>query len=126
MVCYFFFFKQKTAYEMRISDWSSDVCSSDLPGGKVATAPKTLHWRGKSFDGPGGQWPNPGDGLQAPRRVSFSRQRLDLCGSGIDAARLLRDLFQQIPAFLEHFTVQVAVRFFHDCWKGVVLGKGGV
>src|SRR3546814_10343099 len=28
MVC--FFFKQKTAYEMRISDWSSDVCSSDL------------------------------------------------------------------------------------------------
>src|SRR3546814_3348646 len=41
MVCYecslylyfvslFFFFKQKTAYEMRISDWSSDVCSSDL------------------------------------------------------------------------------------------------
>src|SRR3546814_1547115 len=31
LVCYiFFFFKQKTAYEMRISDWSSDVCSSDL------------------------------------------------------------------------------------------------
>src|SRR3546814_1787353 len=29
MFC-FFFFKQKTAYEMRISDWSSDVCSSDL------------------------------------------------------------------------------------------------
>src|SRR3546814_4933625 len=31
MVLCFFFFKQKTAYEMRISDWSSDVCSSDLP-----------------------------------------------------------------------------------------------
>src|SRR3546814_14481245 len=34
----FFFFKQKTAYEMRISDWSSDVCSSDLlaaPSSKV-------------------------------------------------------------------------------------------
>src|SRR3546814_4084465 len=29
-VLVFFFFKQKTAYEMRISDWSSDVCSSDL------------------------------------------------------------------------------------------------
>src|SRR3546814_2941019 len=28
--CCFFFFKQKTAYEVRISDWSSDVCSSDL------------------------------------------------------------------------------------------------
>src|SRR3546814_237290 len=37
----FFFFKQKTAYEMRISDWSSDVCSSDLAGslatGSLAT-----------------------------------------------------------------------------------------
>src|SRR3546814_472342 len=30
LFCFFFFFKQKTAYEMRISDWSSDVCSSDL------------------------------------------------------------------------------------------------
>src|SRR3546814_3300511 len=30
MICSVFFFKQKTAYEMRISDWSSDVCSSDL------------------------------------------------------------------------------------------------
>src|SRR3546814_3407411 len=29
-MCFFCFFKQKTAYEMRISDWSSDVCSSDL------------------------------------------------------------------------------------------------
>src|SRR3546814_984239 len=31
----FFFFKQKTAYEMRISDWSSDVCSSDLSRARV-------------------------------------------------------------------------------------------
>src|SRR3546814_8865228 len=30
MLLFFFFFKQKTAYEMRMSDWSSDVCSSDL------------------------------------------------------------------------------------------------
>src|SRR3546814_9884201 len=36
MVLYFFFFKQKTAYEMRISDWSSDVCSSDLQAAKPA------------------------------------------------------------------------------------------
>src|SRR3546814_6190592 len=35
-----FCFKQKTAYEMRISDWSSDVCSSDLsrPGGTIASS----------------------------------------------------------------------------------------
>src|SRR3546814_1064777 len=32
LLYFFFFFKQKTAYEMRISDWSSDVCSSDLLG----------------------------------------------------------------------------------------------
>src|SRR3546814_6522067 len=32
----FFFFKQKTAYEMRISDWSSDVCSSDLEAARIA------------------------------------------------------------------------------------------
>src|SRR3546814_11861523 len=44
----FFFFKQKTAYEMRISDWSSDVCSSDLrkvkPGGVLF-----VHSYNKSF-----------------------------------------------------------------------------
>src|SRR3546814_1955188 len=34
-VVVFFFFKQKTAYEMRISDWSSDVCSSDLEVGEL-------------------------------------------------------------------------------------------
>src|SRR3546814_9410002 len=34
----FFFFKQKTAYEMRISDWSSDVCSSDLIRNELQTA----------------------------------------------------------------------------------------
>src|SRR3546814_1649750 len=34
-ICIFFFFKQKTAYEMRISDWSSDVCSSDLAGRRL-------------------------------------------------------------------------------------------
>src|SRR3546814_3481448 len=34
----FFFFKQKTAYEMRISDWSSDVCSSDLKARRILFA----------------------------------------------------------------------------------------
>src|SRR3546814_5078613 len=39
----FFFFKQKTAYELRISDWSSDVCSSDLPSAR--------HLRGRRIFG---------------------------------------------------------------------------
>src|SRR3546814_1504721 len=40
-----FFFKQKTAYEMRISDWSSDVCSSDLPESPTpaSAAPKHVY-----------------------------------------------------------------------------------
>src|SRR3546814_4984289 len=48
---FFFFFKQKTAYEMRISDWSSDVCSSDLifapspgPGCDVARTFTAAAW----------------------------------------------------------------------------------
>src|SRR3546814_9445774 len=36
LLCNLFFFKQKTAYEMRISDWSSDVCSSDLEVAVIA------------------------------------------------------------------------------------------
>src|SRR3546814_4891906 len=42
LVCVFFFFKQKTAYEMRISDWSSDVCSSDLRGRYLACVGRRL------------------------------------------------------------------------------------
>src|SRR3546814_9497223 len=40
---FFFFFKQKTAYEMRISDWSSDVCSSDLKAGLETAAAAYPH-----------------------------------------------------------------------------------
>src|SRR3546814_7125473 len=45
--CLFFFFKQKTSYEVRISDWSSDVCSSDLliretPSPSYATAARVV------------------------------------------------------------------------------------
>src|SRR3546814_13491695 len=51
MCCMFivFFFKQKTAYEMRISDWSSDVCSSDLQhsGGHGCAGHEVwFHWPG--------------------------------------------------------------------------------
>src|SRR3546814_2410482 len=48
MCCVFglFFFKQKTAYEMRISDWSSDVCSSDLTEAGILRVDGSLGWRG--------------------------------------------------------------------------------
>src|SRR3546814_10605721 len=54
MVCYYmyiFFFKQKTAYEMRISDWSSDVCSSDLETDRSGE-PLTRTWLSTSSRSP--------------------------------------------------------------------------
>src|SRR3546814_4042517 len=47
----FFFFKQKTAYEMRISDWSSDVCSSDLHGDLRYGLPAVSQCRRDRVDG---------------------------------------------------------------------------
>src|SRR3546814_15456380 len=56
----FLFFKQKTAYEMRISDWSSDVCSSDLAVAYYDKGPiqarVAWNWRDKFLAGTG---PNP-------------------------------------------------------------------
>src|SRR3546814_9786063 len=64
----FFFFKQKTAYEMRISDWSSDVCSSDLSGAFTKVSGPVLEMlgiqveslAGTSADAPSDGW-NPQD-----------------------------------------------------------------
>src|SRR3546814_6488102 len=53
MCCCFFCFKQKTAYDMRISDWSSDVCSSDLRGGRSGKTSLAY-------------WPATADGILAP------------------------------------------------------------
>src|SRR3546814_4774255 len=54
-VCFvFFFFKQKTAYEMRISDWSSDVCSSDLLSSGRTTRCGGRSWRPST--GSGARW----------------------------------------------------------------------
>src|SRR3546814_756543 len=55
----FFFFKQKTAYEMRISDWSSDVCSSDL--GHVLERQSTLRPGG---EGDGERWRRPNRAIE--------------------------------------------------------------
>src|SRR3546814_15423823 len=62
----FFFFKQKTAYEMRISDWSSDVCSSDLGGTAHPEGPPTPHATLKGHKrGIGVYKPHSGDPRQA-------------------------------------------------------------
>src|SRR3546814_722750 len=59
----FFFFKQKTAYEMRISDWSSDVCSSDLEG----NADRALLPRRQDHRDLRGHQRNPAPGHRPPR-----------------------------------------------------------
>src|SRR3546814_1099509 len=69
----FFFFKQKTAYEMRISDWSSDVCSSDLFRDLGCIEPMFAEAR------------NQAERLAAPtvghRRLIFRLQRKQLVGT---------------------------------------------
>src|SRR3546814_9410745 len=58
----FFFFKQKTAYEMRISDWSSDVCSSDL---RTLSAGFNCWYAGPVGDSPVG---GPGCRVRLPQK----------------------------------------------------------
>src|SRR3546814_8926498 len=69
----FFFFKQKTAYEMRISDWSSDVCSSDLH--RHSQCPRC-------------EWPHrAGIGIPAARAVPAARRRRGLPRDRLPAVR---------------------------------------
>src|SRR3546814_5675004 len=95
-VVVFFFFKQKTAYEMRISDWSSDVCSSDLrhadhacrascgrhwpiAGGDRGHAPRALRRHaaagGRRADR---RKPAAGDSVAAPGRVRSEEHTSEL------------------------------------------------
>src|SRR3546814_1398206 len=93
IMCYFFFFflKQKTAYEMRISDWSSDVCSSDLelspqvdnplPPVRISAGEEGCHavllddWRRRRSLLP--TFSGPGTGAREKHKV---RQFHDTCG----------------------------------------------
>src|SRR3546814_3894833 len=74
----FFFFKQKTAYEMRISDWSSDVCSSDLPHEGHRGPARSRD--GGAPGGAGGRRSRRGDGGQ-------ERGGLAVCGNSAAPAR---------------------------------------
>src|SRR3546814_6405682 len=94
MFC-FFFFKQKAAYEMRISDWSSDVCSSDLP---VQVGPLAPHLD-VGF-------------IQAPARIKATppepaQPLLHLRGVAPDPA-IDRRMVDRNAAFRQHF-LKVAI-----------------
>src|SRR3546814_1275424 len=80
---FFFFFKQKTAYELRISDWSSDVCSSDLFGVSRLRSTRTeegsvaLHHDPTfaTVSGAFGHWPRIASEYIASTRVGRSDER---------------------------------------------------
>src|SRR3546814_7115296 len=83
----FFFFKQKTAYEIRISDWSSDVCSSDLSdqserAGQAEMSPQARfpgRWASFQTFGKVGEG-SAGMALYGlPRRLIFWKARWPLC-----------------------------------------------
>src|SRR3546814_2559272 len=103
-----FFFKQKTAYEMRISDWSSDVCSSDLE----AIVQRTNSDLANSF------------GNLAQRTLSFIKKNLDgrlPHGERTDADHELLTLVTQavateFPATMQDFALSQAI----DIWLRAV------
>src|SRR3546814_7560334 len=80
----FFFFKQKTAYEMRISDWSSDVCSSDLQGGEGLKQPVDSLVRGHRADMHEDEIVPPAEPFAEPRPLRWRRGGID---RGMNAVR---------------------------------------
>src|SRR3546814_9244144 len=78
----FFFFKQKTAYEMRISDWSSDVCSSDLEASSHGLA----------------QYRTEGLPVQAGAFTNLSRDHLDYHGDMESYFEAKMRLFDEVIA----------------------------
>src|SRR3546814_7485195 len=85
MLFFVFFFKQKTAYEMRISDWSSDVCSSDL---KSAFVTRKIARRAR-------QRPDRHRKLGALLRRRYHRRMdIGLARDGRGAAKAVGDMFE--------------------------------
>src|SRR3546814_2793086 len=101
-MCLCFFFKQKTAYEMRISDWSSDVCSSDLSSGRrrVETRPAGLRAPASCCHPERSE----GSGLAAPEGRSLAA--LGTTGT----MRPLRRPLAHSPQFLQELLEQPPVR----------------
>src|SRR3546814_11937433 len=84
----FFFFKQKTAYEMRISDWSSDVCSSDLQN--------ACQQRNEADE----EEVRKGDAAQRHRQFELARHRLEFAGQKPDER--WHDDFEQCREYKEN------------------------
>src|SRR3546814_6456308 len=92
-----FFFKQKTAYELRISDWSSDVCSSDL------------------------------DAVRSTNRIVIAHEDQLTCGFGAElAARVAGDLFEYLDAPVRRVAGMDTPVAYHPDLEDVILDRNGV
>src|SRR3546814_3886378 len=78
---YFFFFKQKTAYEMRISDWSSDVCSSDLCPASPLPGRGAGPGSGDAGHGAGGRAVRPGAARARSEERRVGKECVSTCRS---------------------------------------------
>src|SRR3546814_20813725 len=96
----FFLFKQKTAYELRISDWSSDVCSSDLhsflPGFKGARPYHRAHERGVKLIGATAHFVTAD--LDEGPIIEQAVERVDHRATAEDMIRIGRDIEAQVLA----------------------------
>src|SRR3546814_2991428 len=115
----FFVFKQKTVYEVRISDWSSDVCSSDLPR-------FCLYLWGRCWESPGefrSKMTGTGSEVVAARKIEakawFERLRDDICAAFV----ALEDALAGVNA--ERFAAVPPGRFERQDWQRAE-GSGGV
>src|SRR3546814_15387372 len=88
---------------MRISDWSSDVCSSDLIEGKDTILLGTYNYMGMTFD---------------PDVVQAGKDALDQFGSGTNGSRMLNGTFR------DHVGVEQALRDFYDMSGAIVFSTG--
>src|SRR3546814_1503099 len=124
MCVFFFFVKQKTAYEMRISDWSSDVCSSDLIGidgptghrqAGAGSAAGKMNVQSSQVQGPSGSV-NTGVSNQSQRTMTagpaIERKQQNVESKVANAGAVLDDLLSQMSqtqdARIEAKTTQVS------------------
>src|SRR3546814_15458897 len=138
LVCFFFFFKQKTAYEMRISDWSSDVCSSDLVVASLCRAADAVAhawptcFTDHARQGNGGVRTTASAPAQAVRRGRDSRQderrgrQLECALRGLPGRRLAaRDAGFHRRTWPRAEPGDQADRAPRREWKSAVMGKRG-
>src|SRR3546814_17620979 len=115
----FFFFKQKTAYEMRISDWSSDVCSSDL---LVLVA----RWAGRGLFGGFAHLVDKGFAFVLDRDAAIADRAIDEPLAGKDDGNGAMAIARPLPPFVDRLTPggQDEARKSDESDKGVNGGVG--